>query len=591
MKILFFAPNSAVPFFAHAEAVLANSLMHSGNEVTFISCGKLYSTFCTSMMAYNISYESDSLTKLRLCNICSGNIAVMRRFFSLPGEDLANHVTSEDREQTSEILASTDQANYLSVSIDQQNLGRIALYDFLLMHKKNRLIFSENEWDIYLTFLKNTILTYVAAKRLLSAICPDRVIIYNPLYASNGAFRAAADFLNIPVYHIHASENLSLRSSHLFITKNNTYNLRKQLKKQWSAFRDIPAKSPALNDVASHFEELFSARSVHVYSAARGSNVMEKLQQYGLREGQKLVLATLSSYDERFAGEECGALAKVENSVFNSQIEWIRSLIIYFSQNQDLFLLIRVHPREFPNRREKVTSEHAVELAAEFAKLPQNVCINWPEDRLSLYDLAEHTDLVLNAWSSAGEEMAIFGIPVLIYSPDLVMYAPSINFLETEYSAYTNAIRKLAYSQPEADYVRKAFRWYSLKMNLTSFQILQIRRGGIFRIASGWLRMFLFRFRNRLTHRYVVDLLFYKSMLKFKKNVNVSLINKFLEGQMETLVDFAEKQYGGADKNAETTFLIKFYSAWLSRCASSDSPAKYAARLSEIIRQLGAKPD
>src|SRR4029453_5507198 len=45
----------------------------------------------------------------------------------------------------------------------------------------------------------------------------------------------------------------------------------------------------------------------------------------GARGGQKVLLATMSSYDEWFAAEEAGLMPPHE-SAFTSQIEWVGSL-------------------------------------------------------------------------------------------------------------------------------------------------------------------------------------------------------------------------------------------------------------------------
>ena len=51
--------------------------------------------------------------------------------------------------------------------------------------------------------------------------------------------------------------------------------------------------------------------------------------------------------------------------------------------------------------------------------LPGNVRVNWPTDGVSLFDLANVTDVFANGWSSAGKEMAWLGLPVVLYSDDV----------------------------------------------------------------------------------------------------------------------------------------------------------------------------
>src|SRR5262249_46386450 len=141
--------------------------------------------------------------------------------------------------------------------------------------------------------------------------------------------------------------------------------------------------------------------------------------------------ATLSSPDERFAAQTVGAQGSDEDLLFPKQIDWIRALLRFVASRPDLFLLIRVHPREFPNKREGVLSQNAGLLAKTLETLPPNSRVNWPADQVSLYDLANYTDVVLNSWSSAGKEMALLGIPVVAYSPDLILYPADLNCVGT----------------------------------------------------------------------------------------------------------------------------------------------------------------
>jgi hypothetical protein len=149
--------------------------------------------------------------------------------------------------------------------------------------------------------------------------------------------------------------------------------------------------------------------------------------------------------------------------LFATQIEWIRALVEWIRDRPDRFLLLRVHPREFPNKRERVKSEHARMLEKALVALPPNVRVNWPADELSLYDIAEHADVFLNAWSSAGKEMALLGRPVVVYCPSLLMYAPAINYVGETKEAYFAAIEAALRDGWRFENIRKAYRWCAVE--------------------------------------------------------------------------------------------------------------------------------
>src|SRR5262249_30054770 len=157
---------------------------------------------------------------------------------------------------------------------------------------------------------------------------------------------------------------------------------------------------------------------------------------------QKILVAAMGSYDEEFAAETVEAKRPIQNLIFPTQAAWLQALVGFVRQRPDLFLIIRVHPREFPNKREAKKSEHATMLESLFTTLPSNVAINWPVDRISIYDLAEETDVFLNSWSSVGKEMSVLGLPVVIYSADLPLYPAELNYLGTSEEDYFQKIQQ-----------------------------------------------------------------------------------------------------------------------------------------------------
>jgi hypothetical protein len=176
----------------------------------------------------------------------------------------------------------------------------------------------------------------------------------------------------------------------------------------------------------------------------------------------------MSSYDERFSSEIINVIPKYDNLIFSEQIDWIKFLIGFVKHRQDLFLIIRVHPREFPNKRDSMRSQHSLMLEKVLVDLPVNVKLNLPEDNLSIYDLAEYTDLFLNAWSSVGEEMSLLGIPVLIYSDDLVAYPSDINYVANSQEDFRNKIDiALFYKCFSCRYALR-LKWYCEAMVLLS---------------------------------------------------------------------------------------------------------------------------
>jgi hypothetical protein len=121
-----------------------------------------------------------------------------------------------------------------------------------------------------------------------------------------------------------------------------------------------------------------------------------------------------------------------------------------------------VHPRQVPNKREKVKSEHVKKLMKVLKNLPSNIQVNLPTDNFSIYEIFLISDLVLNQNSSSGLEASVFGIPTLVHDPkNFVAY--DVNVGEKESENIVNALEALGYDSRNDAF----FRQYTASAQVT----------------------------------------------------------------------------------------------------------------------------
>jgi hypothetical protein len=148
--------------------------------------------------------------------------------------------------------------------------------------------------------------------------------------------------------------------------------------------------------------------------------------------------------------------------LFENGFEWISYLVEQIKDRQDLHLIIRVHPREFPNKRESTLSENAKNLRELLLDLPINVSVNWPEQNISLYGLAHIVDVVLNASSSAGIEMSALGLPVVLHRVEhMLAYDPYMHPRVEDRNLYMTAVDNALGGGWSVDNMRSAYRWWA----------------------------------------------------------------------------------------------------------------------------------
>jgi hypothetical protein len=464
VRALFFAPHAGIWVHAFPEALIADALRASGIDITYVTCGGGFSSICVTMGARGLSFASSAAEKQAACRECQQNRDFLRSGVGLPGYDFDSVLAPDDERRIAELVDRAQPATIAAFEVDGIAVGRLALYEYLIQKKKSQLELTDAEWPEFRPRLINTVRSLVAAGKILDRERPDRVLAYNTLYSVNAMWRAAATQRGIPSYFLHAGVSLKNRLQQMIVGRESTLRWYLQLIEQWPQFRDVPCSADELAAVTDHFEQLFRGTSMFAYSAAKSARSEDIRGRFGVRADQKLLVASMSSYDEYVAAAAIGEMPAQSGSVFATQIEWVRGLSEWFRTRPELFLIIRVHPREFPNKREGAKSEHAKHLERELAALPANVKVNWPDDKLSIYDLAEHADVFLNAWSSAGREMTLLGIPVVAYCPEMLLYPADLNHVGTSEQSYFAAIDSALRDGWSFERMRITYRWCALEL-------------------------------------------------------------------------------------------------------------------------------
>lgn len=493
MKVVVFALHSGMWDHAFPEAVIAESLAKQGHDITYVTCNQTLSGFCTVMTAYGLSDRANHTEKTRVCQACVRCAYLIVKQFKFKNYSINSKLSETDNIQAQKLLSKLSQENLIDFEIEGIFIGKITLYQMLLEYKKNSINFNENEWDRVVIELNNSIKTFFAGKRIIEDEKPDAVIVYNSLYSVNHIFCKLCEKWGIKTYFLHAGGNLATRLETMILASNDGFQYYRELIKKWHEFKNIPCSEKLIASVKGHLLSVMQASTLFSYSVSVKENNINIRDYFSIPKHKKVILAAMSSNDERYAAELVGVFKQPNNLLFPDQNQWLTSVIQYVKNREDLFLIIRVHPREFANRRESVISENYHELKKILDNLPSNVKVNWPSDQISLYQLAHDIELCLNSWSSAGKELSALGIPVLIYSKELQVYPHDINYVgETEFEYYA-MFEKALDDGWSFELIRKAFRWYAFEYFITTLNISDSYKDRspnfIYRVANRLLRM------------------------------------------------------------------------------------------------------
>jgi hypothetical protein len=237
--------------------------------------------------------------------------------------------------------------------------------------------------------------------------------------------------------------------------------------------------------------------------------------------------------------------------------------------------VIRVHPREFPNRREGRKSQHACHLESALQGLPSNAVVNWPGENISIYDLIDKTDLFLNAWSTVGKDMAMLGLPVVIYSDKLPLYPAELNELGDTNESYFRSIDLALQEGWSIERARRAYRWAVFESIRSTIDISD----SYFELEQHE-RPFLRKVVARVGHKLDPHFTQHSDILRRARRLNESArIEEFLAAGASTVVELQSPESVEQASLEEETEGLRRELKRLARALYATSEARSASRL------------
>lgn len=466
MKILFFSPNSAIWRHLSAEIQISLELVAENHEITFLNCDRNFSEFCVSMSAFGLTYDSSFQEKEKVCQRCVRTTEYIDKIQFFENVSMPNLQVFD--QQILEVISGVNSANWHQLEFAGIPIGRMAAYEFLLNNKIASLIIPESLFPAYLSSLKYSMAVLFFAQEFLRTHSFESVIVYNRIYSLNNVFCRVAESMGIPTYTLHAAGLIDNHYSRFSLYRKDIQALTVNSSTAWDEFKQFSIGKQESKSVVNHFRGLLKASSPWVYSSRyRGLSPSSLRQRLRIPNESKVLLLTTSSADEIFAIKLIGVnpLNSRHPEVFASQLDWIKSVCEYVLTQRNLFLIIRIHPREFPNKRESLESLNGgriLEIVENFSA--PNIYLNLPGDDIALYDLAGVTNLLLTGNSSAGAELAALEIPVLCHERrNLTAFPEDLAFWAATKEEYFKLVPELLLLGKSSEQAVLAIRWFSFK--------------------------------------------------------------------------------------------------------------------------------
>lgn len=459
MKILFYTPHVALWPHTVPEAFLARSLKEIGHEIQYFTCGKAQD-YCACMSAVRIRAGARRDEYESICRSCVQGAGVLAKQYKFPLDAMSAFLGPEDHAMVESIAADavarrTLDTRYLDVAV-----GRLALYEFTLLHKKMSMDLTEGQWLEYGIYLANALRSLLAFSRRIARDRPDVVVAFSPQYSNMNPAMHHAMSLGIRVLFMESGTNLSHRLGTMRVWDWGVHRLVNPALTYWRHSDLNPVSLESGRTVSGHFQYLLGGQHFAVFSSAyKGARDLRAL--WKIPRNSRVALMTLSSYDEAYAALLIDGFPerKVFSSVFRTQADWVRETLRWVREQDDLFLIIRIHPRDFPNKRDASRSEQSWVLEEILRETPANVHVNWPEEGISLYEIFEETDAIITGWSVTAMEGLALGIPVVTYDRNLPSYPADIMYTGDSPDEFFSNVKAAVQERWSIRNVRNGFRW------------------------------------------------------------------------------------------------------------------------------------
>ena len=463
-RVAVFSPFANIWEHSYPEALLSAGLRDTGWDVTFLRCDGAFAVHCVAMSASSVDEFASQKTRDAVCGACRKRRDFVDREFDFTSAILESFIDGDMAAQIDAIVDVATPQSWTNLEVDGVPLGRFAAYEMWLNNKLVSTTLPDELWPVYLGQLRNTVTAFLAGLAFLDDNKPEAVYVYNDHYSVNHGFVAAAQKRGIPAYSIHAGWHMVRRAESMSMMKSD-YSMADIFRSTgWKRYRDLPLSSADIALVAEHFDGLWEGSSAFAYSSAlEGTSATSLRERLGIDPSKKVLLAAMSSEDELLGLQLIGIDPKSDSqeSLFANQFEWVAHLMKFAAAHPETHIVLRLHPRMFPNKRELKMSPVVEGIMKLRESAPSNVTFNVPADNVGIYDLVQIVDVLLNFRSSVGAELMAMGIPVVVpANASFYTYPDELNRVGHSTAEYDALILDAVNDGWSIENARRAFRWY-----------------------------------------------------------------------------------------------------------------------------------
>ena len=424
-KIIVFSPYSGIWAHQLQQIQLFQKYDFTEFEIIMISCGGLLNRNCAVFDSFG--EEFDQKKQDQLCKKCQVSSNMSSTTLNVVDVKLSDYLTSQERTDHLKIAKTISFADLVNLEVDGYKIGRLTAFETLIKYKKTDFLLNHREEQYWRNGIYQGLVTQLASKRIVDKFQPDLVLVYSPQYAAGSVFGEVCQVNSIPVYFLEGSVHLSERYKALHVWNWNHHGLLDPAIGTFKGANNVCISRSERRRIRKHLLITEQSKSFAAYSTKK-KKYFDVFLEFKIPEDKKIVLCALSSTDEIFSGCIIGKIpmSHFEGKVFQTQFDWIHETIELAKEHEEIFFIIRLHPRMASNKRENITSPEIEKWRELLAVLPKNVGVDYPENNRSVSNYFDQIDLLITGWSSTAIDAMSRGVPALSYDAEVAWFPKEV---------------------------------------------------------------------------------------------------------------------------------------------------------------------
>ena len=376
------------------ESLIGSTLNFKGCDVEFLLCDGILPTCIMGSIHSIDENEYNKNGSKFLCDSCFEVSNNYLKKLNLNINKFSNFINDSEIKQVDNLKL--DKLSFLEIKkykYKNVSVGEHAYAGALRYYAKTEISEEKHSKNILNLYLRAALFTFIAIENLFKHKQFDEVILNHGIYVPQGIINEYARIKKINV----STWCTGYRRNSFCFTRGDTYH-RSLINEPNSNWENIQINENIISKIKFYLNSRLKGSKDWIFFHKNPSFDSKKFFKENKIDPNKQIigLATNVLWD---------AQIDYPSNFFSGMMEWVYFTIDHFKKNQNIQLLVRVHPAEV-NETKPSRQKVVEEILKKYGKLPPNIILIPPENNISTYSIFEKCSSVIIYGTKMGIELS-----------------------------------------------------------------------------------------------------------------------------------------------------------------------------------------